>query len=98
VTPTEQMAASRIAMHSAIASKTQAPMPDSTHPSVLALALFKQVIDGQLRPLAQRHPVALVLGAAAAGALAVQARPWRLASSPLVAQLLLAALTGAVRR
>jgi hypothetical protein len=41
-----------------------------------------QVASGWLRPLAKRHPLALVLGAGLLGAGLVLARPWRWRKAP----------------
>lgn len=46
-----------------------------------AIALLSATGHDALRPVAQRHPLALVGGAAAAGALLVWARPWRAAGT-----------------
>lgn len=43
----------------------------------LSLQLADQTADTVLRPLAQRHPVGLVLAAGAAGGLVTLIRPWR---------------------
>ena len=43
----------------------------------LSLQLADQTADTLLRPLAQRHPVGLVLAAGAAGGLFMRVRPWR---------------------
>jgi hypothetical protein len=44
---------------------------------ILLADALKAVIEAKLAPLAQRHPLALVCGAAALGGLLVWARPWR---------------------
>jgi hypothetical protein len=91
MTPAEQVAASRIAMYTALRAQShgeaQAPMQAAN----TVLALVKQIGDTELAPTARRHPVALVLGCAVLGAVLVQTRPWRLLSRPWVAQALLAA-------
>jgi hypothetical protein len=43
----------------------------------LSLQLGNQAADALLRPLAQQHPVGLVLAAAATGGLVALVRPWR---------------------
>ncbi|MDC8773370.1 hypothetical protein [Roseateles albus] len=56
-------------------------------------------VNASLLPLARRHPIALVCGAALLGGLLVWARPWRLVKPALLAglaqQLLSKALSGA---
>jgi hypothetical protein len=49
-----------------------------------AQQLASQVADDVLRPLAKRHPIALVAGAAALGALLIWSRPWRWVQRPQV--------------
>ncbi len=46
-------------------------------PLRLVLPLVAQAAEVLLAPTAQRHPIGLVLGAAAVGATLVLARPWR---------------------
>ena len=52
------------------------------HPLQATGNLAGSIGDGLLRPLAQRHPLTLVAGAAGLGALLVWARPWRWARTP----------------
>lgn len=47
------------------------------HPLRLALQVSAQTAELVVTPVAQKHPVALVVGAAAAGALLVRTRAWR---------------------
>lgn len=54
------------------------------HTGLSANALAGQLANEVLRPLAKRHPVALVAGAAAVGALLIWIRPWRFALRPKV--------------
>jgi hypothetical protein len=49
------------------------------HPLRAVAALFSRPNNLAAEPLTQRHPWALLLGAAAAGALLMWARPWRFA-------------------
>jgi hypothetical protein len=61
------------------------------HPWRQAGVLAVQAADALARPVAKTHPVALMAGAAAVGALLVWARPWRFllgALTPLSASLL----------
>lgn len=46
-------------------------------PLHMALVLAEQGANALAKPVARRHPYTLVLGASAAGALLVLARPWR---------------------
>jgi hypothetical protein len=48
-----------------------------TQPLRAVLPLVSDTATAVLQPVAQRHPYALVTGAAAVGALLVLARPWR---------------------
>ena len=52
------------------------------HSGQSANQLAGQVANEVLRPLAKRHPIALVAGAAALGALLIWSRPWRWALRP----------------
>lgn len=52
------------------------------HPLQASGNLAGGVADELLRPLAKRHPLALVAGAVAVGALLVWSRPWRWALRP----------------
>lgn len=64
-------------------------MQERPSPLPAGLALVAQAGRSLLRPVAQRHPLALVAGAFAAGAAVAALRPWRvLASSALVVGLL----------
>lgn len=67
------------------------------HPLHAAGAIAAVTADTMLGPVAQRHPLRLVLAAAAVGGLLVRSRPWRWAMVPalfagLAPQLLSAAL------
>ena len=72
------------------------------HPLRQAVAVLGSAAEAAVQPVAQKHPVALVLGAAAVGALLVVSRPWRLLITPaLLASLtprLLAGVLGQVPR
>ena len=52
------------------------------HPLQASGSLVEGVVDELLRPWAKRHPLTLVAGAVAAGALLVWSRPWRWALKP----------------
>lgn len=52
------------------------------HSGQSANQLAGQVANEVLRPLAKRHPIALVAGAATLGALLIWSRPWRWALRP----------------
>ncbi|MBV5298577.1 MAG: hypothetical protein JZU64_10720 [Rhodoferax sp.] len=68
-------------------------------PLGLVMPLIAQVAQVTLAPSAQRHPVRLVLGAAAAGAALVLVRPWRwLSATALLARLLPPPLSEIARR
>ena len=59
------------------------------HPLRLATHVTADAAKALVQPVAQRHPVALVAGAAAVGALVVWSQPWRWLLTPaLVAGLL----------
>lgn len=60
----------------------------SKQPLHMAFTQLAKAANGALRPVSQKHPYALVFGAAAVGALLVLARPWRwISTSALVAGL-----------
>lgn len=66
----------------------------SRQPLRASLTLAWDAAQVVLQPIAQRHPMGLVLSAAAAGALIVLTKPWRLISKPaLLAGLLPQLLT-----
>lgn len=70
------------------------------HPMRVPMALALTTATSAARPLAQRHPLALVAGALVLGALFAWSRPWRWALKPalfagLLPQLLLSALKAA---
>jgi hypothetical protein len=73
----------------------------SRHPLRAVAHLVMTVGAGSLQPLARRHPLPLVLGAAVVGGLLVWSRPWRrISGAALLAGLLpqlLAALQSAAR-
>ena len=52
------------------------------HPLRLATDVTADAAKALVQPLAQRHPVALVAGAAAVGALLVWSQPWRWLLTP----------------
>lgn len=54
----------------------------SRQPLRASLTLVYGTAQALLQPVAQRHPMVLVMGAAAAGALIVLTKPWRLISKP----------------
>jgi hypothetical protein len=62
-------------------------------------AVTKAAIDtakGMLQPLAQKHPLALIVGAFAVGGVIAWSRPWRWVSKPIVFSSLLAPLLSKV--
>ncbi|MFN0186743.1 MAG: hypothetical protein ACKVQR_23265 [Aquabacterium sp.] len=74
----------------------------SRHPLNATAHLALVAVRGLVQPLAQRHPWALVLGAAVAGALLVRSRPWRWLLKPallggLAQQLLVSTLNAQAR-
>jgi hypothetical protein len=52
------------------------------HPLHSSGVLAGDVVRTVLRPVAQRHPIALVAGAAVLGAALIWSRPWRWAFKP----------------
>ena len=52
------------------------------HPLRLAAQVAGGLADGWIKPVAQAHPVRLILGALAVGAALAWARPWRLLPRP----------------
>jgi hypothetical protein len=62
------------------------------HPLRLGTRLAADATDALLQPVAQRHPVGLVLGAGLAGAALAWSRPWRWALKPALTPALLAGL------
>jgi len=97
MTPAERVAASRGAMHAALAAQSQADAHAPLPPAGVVLKLLNDLGDAKLRPTAARYPVALVLGSAVLGAVLVQTRPWRLLAVPVVAQALLAGVSALVK-
>ena len=57
----------------------------ATRPLGHALDAAAQIGQAALRPVAQRHPLGLVLGAALAGGLLASSRPWRWPFKPALA-------------
>jgi hypothetical protein len=69
------------------------------HPARPATALAGSAARSVLKPVADRHPVALVVGAAAVGASIVAIKPWRWGLRPAVlAGLLPPLVTSAIGR
>lgn len=66
------------------------------HPMRLALMVATDTAESVIQPVAQKHPVRLVLGAAAAGALLVLSRPWRWLPRAVLTPALLASLLPAL--
>ncbi len=64
----------------------------SRHPLRLAAQLATDAAQVLVQPLAQRHPIGLVLGSALAGSLLAWSRPWRWACRPALTPALLAGL------
>jgi hypothetical protein len=67
-------------------------------PMHVAMTQVAEAVKAALRPISQRHPYAMVFGAAAAGALLVVARPWRWISKPALLASLLPALIAAAMK
>jgi hypothetical protein len=67
-------------------------------PMHIAVTQVAEALKAALRPVSQRHPYAMVFGAAAAGALLVVARPWRWISTPGLLASLLPALVAAAMK
>jgi hypothetical protein len=68
----------------------------SGHPLHLAGTLALQTADAAVRPVAQKHPVALMAGGLAVGAALAWARPWRHLSGKTVAAVVVPALLPSV--
>lgn len=72
------------------------------HPLHLTTIVATTAATAAITPIAQKHPLGLVAGAAAVGALIVWCRPWRWSGPTLLAgvlpQLLLAAVRAAPAR
>lgn len=67
------------------------------HPLRSVLHLANEAADAAVHPMAQRHPLRLVLGAGLVGALLAWSRPWRWILTPaLVAGLLPRVMRGAL--
>jgi len=74
----------------------------SRHPAHLAVSVASRTAETMVRPIAQRHPLTLVAGAFAIGAVLAWSRPWRWALKPalfagLLPQLLLSAMKATPR-
>jgi hypothetical protein len=67
-------------------------------PLHLTLTQVAEAVKLVLQPVAQRHPYALVLGAAVAGGLLVLARPWRWISTPALMAGLLPTLVAEIMK
>ncbi len=67
------------------------------HPARPAVAVAAAAASATIQPIAQRHPLALVTGAALVGGLIVWSRPWRWARPALLAGLLPQLLIAAFR-
>jgi hypothetical protein len=67
-------------------------------PMHVAMTQVAEAVKAALRPISQRHPYAMVFGAAAAGALVVIIRPWRWISTPALLASLLPALVAAAMK
>ncbi|WP_088283122.1 hypothetical protein [Ideonella sp. A 288] len=59
------------------------------HPMRIAVEVLAEALQSLLRPVAQRHPVGLVLGAMLTGALLAWGRPWRWILTPTLLATLL---------
>lgn len=67
------------------------------HPLRLAAIVATSAASAAIQPIAQRHPLGLVAGAAVLGGLIVWCRPWRWSRPALLAGLLPQLLLAAVR-
>ena len=65
------------------------------HPWRVTGLVAADALKSAVRPVAQRHPLALVLGSFAAGGLLAWLRPWRLVPAPVVLGALLPELVAA---
>ena len=103
----ERLAASRERLRQALAPRSGAGGAAHGEPIIETLArawalpqlaLLAELARGAVAPLAQRRPLAVVLVAAAAGALVVKLRPWRSLLRPALLAGALPLLTQAVLR
>jgi hypothetical protein len=95
-----RLALSRERLRQALAEDTAAAMPESRRPLGNIIGAAHQIGRVALRPLAQRHPLGLMVGALLAGGLLAWGRPWRWPLKPALLaawwpQLLMAALAQA---
>jgi len=89
------IALSRDRLRLALRDSAAAPVNTKT-PFHLAGLFAKDALQAAVQPVAQRNPLALVLGAAVAGVVLVWSRPWRWLLSPALLATLLPQITSRI--
>ena len=80
---TERLALSRARLRQAVLDNAALP-PGHDNPLLLAGNMASRAVQTAVRPIAQRNPIGLVLGAAVAGGVLALSRPWRWLFAPAV--------------
>lgn len=83
VTASERLALSRQRLRHALRASAE-EAPTTSNPMLIAGHIAKDAVESAVAPVAQRNPLALVLGAAVGGALLVAGKPWRWLFAPAV--------------
>ena len=77
----ERLASSRQRLRQVMRESIAAPGQE-TNPLRIAGSLAADAVQSAVQPMARRHPLGLVLGAAVAGGMVAWSRPWRWALTP----------------